>query len=179
MEQHPVKESQFERIPAATAYLTFRSTAYSSDKALAELVDNSIQAGASQIRVILNVQQIELNSRRTMRVSEIYVCDNGVGMDQNLLTRCLGISESIEDLIIGFSKRFSGSRIDSHKRAISLVFKDAEAASNPKDCNAVFTVLSSRTSGQLATQDQKLMLNPSSRQHHYKPSSKSHQLSCL
>ena len=94
MEQHPVKESQFERIPAATAYLTFRSTAYSSDKALAELVDNSIQAGASQIRVILNVQQIELNSRRTMRVSEIYVCDNGVGMDQNLLTRCLGISES-------------------------------------------------------------------------------------
>ena len=75
MEQHPVKESSFERIPPATAYLTFRSTAYSSDKALAELVDNSIQAGASQIRVILNVQQIELNSRRTMRVSEIYVCD--------------------------------------------------------------------------------------------------------
>ena len=92
MEQHPVKESQFERIPAATAYLTFRSTAYSSDKALAELVDNSIQAGASQIRVILNVQQIEL-ILDAQCVCLWYVCDNGVGMDQNLLTRCLGISE--------------------------------------------------------------------------------------
>ena len=44
-----MKESSFERIPASSAYLTFRSTAYSSDKALAELVDNSIQAGAHNI----------------------------------------------------------------------------------------------------------------------------------
>ena len=44
-----MKESSFERIPASSAYLTFRSTAYSSDKAF-ELVDNSIQAGAHNIR---------------------------------------------------------------------------------------------------------------------------------
>jgi hypothetical protein len=89
-----MKESSFERIPASSAYLTFRSTAYSSDKALAELVDNSIQAGAHHVRVILSVAQVENNIRRSLRVNEIYVCDDGCGMDQELLTRCIGISVS-------------------------------------------------------------------------------------
>ena len=51
-----------------------------------------IQAGARNIRVILNVEQ--KCKRKSFRVSEIYVCDDGCGMDPQLLTRCLGISES-------------------------------------------------------------------------------------
>lgn len=115
-----MKESAFERIPASSAYLTFRSTAYSSDKALAELVDNSIQAGAHNIRVILNVEQVENAKRKSFRVSEIYVCDDGCGMDPELLTRCLGISESEnknnEDGIGKFGWGLIGSTLSQAKR---------------------------------------------------------------
>ena len=115
-----MKESTFERIPASSAYLTFRSTAYSSDKALAELVDNSIQAGAHNIRVILNVEQVENAKRKSFRVSEIYVCDDGCGMDPELLTRCLGISESEnknnEDGIGKFGWGLIGSTLSQAKR---------------------------------------------------------------
>ena len=115
-----MKESAFERIPASSAYLTFRSTAYSSDKALAELVDNSIQAGAHNIRVILNVEQVDNAKRKSFRVSEIYVCDDGCGMDPELLTRCLGISESEnknnEDGIGKFGWGLIGSTLSQAKR---------------------------------------------------------------
>ena len=115
-----MKESNFERIPASSAYLTFRSTAYSSDKALAELVDNSIQAGAHNIRVILNVEQVDNAKRKSFRVSEIYVCDDGCGMDPELLTRCLGISESEnkknEDGIGKFGWGLIGSTLSQAKR---------------------------------------------------------------
>ena len=83
--------SPSERIPAAAAYETFRDTPYKTDKALAELVDNSIQAGASLVDVVV-VEKLFTQKREVARVNEIYVIDNGKGMSPDILTKSLGIS---------------------------------------------------------------------------------------
>ena len=80
--------SSSERIPAAAAYETFRDTPYKTDKALAELVDNSIQAGASLVDVVV-VEKLFTQKREVARVNEIYVIDNGKGMSPDILTKSL------------------------------------------------------------------------------------------
>ena len=80
-----------ERIPASAAYETFRDTPYKTDKALAELVDNSIQAGATLVDVVV-VEKLYSQKREVARVNEIYVIDNGKGMLPDILTNSLGIS---------------------------------------------------------------------------------------
>ena len=81
-----------ERIPAKTAYETLRGTPYSTDKALAELVDNSIQAGATRVEVLVIEEVKMLTSRQVTRPAQIAVVDNGSGMNRRILTECLGIS---------------------------------------------------------------------------------------
>ena len=81
-----------ERIPAKTAYETLRGTPYSTDKALAELVDNSIQAGATRVEVLVIEETKMLTSRQVTRPAQIAVLDNGYGMNKKVLTECLGIS---------------------------------------------------------------------------------------
>jgi hypothetical protein len=81
-----------ERIPAKTAYETLRGTSYSTDKALAELVDNSIQAGATRVEVLVIEETKMLTSRQVTRPAQISVVDNGSGMNRKVLTDSLGIS---------------------------------------------------------------------------------------
>lgn len=60
----------------------YKNAAY----ALAELMDNSIQAGASEIKLVC----IEDTSVGRRKLSEIAVIDNGKGMDKNTLELSLG-----------------------------------------------------------------------------------------
>ncbi len=63
----------------------YHNTAY----AIAELIDNSIQAGAERVE-LLCIEQAELVQPRTRRrVSEIAVLDNGAGMDARTLLDAL------------------------------------------------------------------------------------------
>lgn len=54
----------------------YRNTAY----ALAELIDNSVQAGASAIYVVCIEERKLVNERERRRLSEIAVIDDGLGM---------------------------------------------------------------------------------------------------
>ena len=45
--------NRYLKIPAKGTYETLRSTAYETDKALAEIVDNSIQAKSRTIEIII------------------------------------------------------------------------------------------------------------------------------
>lgn len=59
----------------------YKNAAY----AIAELIDNSIQAGATQVELLCAEKEIFLEQRKVSRIHEIAVLDNGCGMDQNIL----------------------------------------------------------------------------------------------
>ena len=59
----------------------YHNTAY----AIAELIDNSIEADAEQIELLCMEQRQLVKARERNRVSEIAVLDNGKGMDVRTL----------------------------------------------------------------------------------------------
>lgn len=63
----------------------YKSTAY----AIAELIDNSIDAEATQVDVIVVETPASAGAQIRNRVSEIAVLDNGCGMDEDTLRRAL------------------------------------------------------------------------------------------
>lgn len=68
-----------------------RNTGYKNvESAIAEIVDNSIEAKAKDIIIIFKLDNFE----GWKRVTEIAVLDNGIGMDDNILSDCLVIGES-------------------------------------------------------------------------------------
>lgn len=67
-----------------------RSSGYrDAAMALGELIDNSIQAGASEVEVLVMESLASSGTRRTWQVQQIAVLDNGKGMDALLLQRAL------------------------------------------------------------------------------------------
>ena len=77
-------------IPSELAVLAMQDSGYqSTDYALAELIDNSVQAGASGIEVIAVDKYQLVNDRRYRRLSKIAVLDNGSGMDAKTIRMAL------------------------------------------------------------------------------------------
>ena len=65
----------------------YKNTSY----ALAELVDNSIEANATNILIsIQNGRQI-VNNKSMERIKKVGIYDNGDGMDNSILSKCLAI----------------------------------------------------------------------------------------
>ncbi len=65
----------------------YRSTA----TAVAELVDNSIEAGASIIDIVAISRKTFVNARTSNQVERIAVIDNGCGMPPHILSKCLSL----------------------------------------------------------------------------------------
>ena len=63
----------------------YHNTAY----AVAELVDNSVEASAERIELLCQEQHVQVKSRQRARLSEIAILDNGVGMDAETLLNAL------------------------------------------------------------------------------------------
>jgi len=77
-------------IPAPTAIETFRDSGYKSTAAaLAELIDNSIEANASRIQVLTFEEPVTLPSRTVYRINKIAVYDDGKGMTPHTLMLAL------------------------------------------------------------------------------------------
>ena len=77
-------------VPASTAIQTFRDSGYKNTaSALAELIDNSIEAEALNIQVITTESEVQGVRRLTTRISEIMVYDDGAGMSPETLAMCL------------------------------------------------------------------------------------------
>ena len=93
VEKHPyVRPSQVIESMRDNGY---KNTAY----ALAELIDNSIQAGAKTVRFVCfeAYEQVSANNRK--RIQKIAILDDGYGMDENTLYMALefGASKNRED----------------------------------------------------------------------------------
>ncbi|MCA0982563.1 ATP-binding protein [Halobacillus yeomjeoni] len=63
----------------------YRNTAY----AVAELIDNSIQAGASNVELLCAEEEVQMKTRTGKRLKEIAILDNGSGMDSDVLAKAL------------------------------------------------------------------------------------------
>lgn len=57
--------------------------------ALAELIDNSIQAEATDVHIYCFSELVQLEERRSERITKIAVLDNGKGMNQDVLTKSI------------------------------------------------------------------------------------------
>jgi hypothetical protein len=78
-----------EIVPAHLAVQAMRDNGYKNAAyALAELMDNSIQAGATQVELLCAEREI-IDQRRRMRIDEIAVLDNGSGMNADVLKKAL------------------------------------------------------------------------------------------
>ena len=79
-------------VDAAAAVRALRDAQYNNTgKAIAELIDNSIDAGASRVELLIEEQQQLVKQRSRWRVSKIAVADNGSGMDLRTLVDALRI----------------------------------------------------------------------------------------
>jgi hypothetical protein len=58
--------------------------------AIAELVDNSIEAHARKVRILASESDYHVNQRTVSRVDSLAVWDDGEGMDRSILAKCLG-----------------------------------------------------------------------------------------
>ena len=73
----------------------YKNTAY----ALAELIDNSIQAGAKTVRFVCFEAYEKVNATSRRRIQKIAILDDGYGMDEETLYMALefGASKNKED----------------------------------------------------------------------------------
>lgn len=77
-------------VPAHLAVQAMRDNGYKNAAyAIAELIDNSIQAGATKVELLCGEKQVPLEQRRRSRIYQIAVLDNGSGMDATILRLAL------------------------------------------------------------------------------------------
>lgn len=90
-------------IPAHLAVKAMRDNGYKNMAyALAELIDNSIQAGATQVEVLLAERYELVTEREKRRIYQVAVIDNGSGMSAAVLRMALQFG--------------NGTRLDASKR---------------------------------------------------------------
>jgi hypothetical protein len=71
-----------------------RSSGYeNAAMAVGELVDNSIQAGAENVDILVSEKRVQATKRRVRRIQEIAVLDDGEGMSPDLLRRALKMGD--------------------------------------------------------------------------------------
>jgi len=93
--QQPCKIFTGELLARALRDSGYKNTAY----AVAELIDNAIQADASNVEVLLFEKNTRVNERERRRLDQIAVLDNGHGMDIEVLRLSLmfGNGTRLED----------------------------------------------------------------------------------
>jgi hypothetical protein len=82
--------SNYDIVPTALAVKAMRDNGYKNAAyAVAELMDNSIQAGASLVELLCADEETTTDQRTRRRISQVAVLDNGSGMDAPTLQRAL------------------------------------------------------------------------------------------
>ena len=92
-------EQAVDLIRVDRMYESLRYNDYSAQNGLGEIVDNSVEAGAAHIDVLVTVEKVRKPEKRraTDQITEITVVDDGCGMDRDTLHRCLALGESVRN----------------------------------------------------------------------------------
>ncbi|MBE9137368.1 ATP-binding protein [Nodosilinea sp. LEGE 07088] len=82
--------NDYDIVPAHLAVQAMRDNGYKNAAyAIAELMDNAIQAGATSLELLCGEKEHLGGQRKRMRISEIAVLDSGSGMDHDTLRLAL------------------------------------------------------------------------------------------
>ena len=82
--------NSYDIVPTYLAVHAMRDNGYKNAAyALAELMDNSIQAGATQVELLCAEKKELVSSRQRSRIYQVAVLDNGCGMNTNVLRMAL------------------------------------------------------------------------------------------
>lgn len=82
--------TNFDIVPTALAVKAMRDNGYkNSAYALAELMDNSIQAGATRVELLCSDEELRVDQRVRQRLGQVAVLDNGCGMNDQYLQQAL------------------------------------------------------------------------------------------
>lgn len=83
-------DGDFDIVPTSLAVAAMRDNGYKNAAyALAELIDNAVQAGADVTEILIKEEDLLVNARTRRRAKEIAVSDNGCGMDAVMLRKAL------------------------------------------------------------------------------------------
>lgn len=84
------RELDFDLVPTHLAVSAMRDNGYrNTAHAIAELIDNAIQAGARHVELLCAEEQELVRHNSVSRVKRIAVLDDGCGMDENTLRMAL------------------------------------------------------------------------------------------
>jgi hypothetical protein len=85
-----VNATEQSYVPAHLAIEAMRDNGYKNTAyAVAELLDNSIQAEASLVQLLCAERDIQIGARKIRKIEEIAVLDNGIGMNEDVLQMAL------------------------------------------------------------------------------------------
>src|SRR5712692_9029491 len=85
-----VASENYDIVPVDLAVTAMRDNGYkTTDHAVAELIDNSVQAGAKLIQVFCVEEPQVVDKRTRYRISQIAVLDDGNGMEAETLRLAL------------------------------------------------------------------------------------------
>jgi len=84
-----------ELIRVDRLYESLRYNEYSPENGMGEVVDNSVEAGATRIDVKITRATQRGKGKPKTAIHEIAVIDNGCGMDADILSKCLALGESV------------------------------------------------------------------------------------
>ncbi len=83
-------------IPQELALESMRDNGYKNAAyAIAELIDNAIQAGATKVNLLCSEEDVAVQLRRRRRVRQIAVLDNGSGMNADVLRMALQVGNGM------------------------------------------------------------------------------------
>lgn len=122
--------TDYDVIPTNLAIRAMRDSGYKNAAyAIAELIDNSIQAGASRVELICTETSIRPQVRNTARIDQIAVLDDGSGMDSDTLRLALqfGNGTHLDDRsgIGRFGMGLPNSSISQCRRVDVWTWRDA------------------------------------------------------
>lgn len=111
-------------VPAHLAIEAMRDNGYKNTAyAVAELIDNSIQANANYVQIICKEKEFPGANRTLVKLHQLAVLDNGEGMDSEVLQLCLQFG--------------NGTRLDRSKRTGIGRFGMGLPASSISQCKRV------------------------------------------
>lgn len=85
-----MEQQSFSLIPPELAVQAMRDSGYKNAAyAIAELMDNSIQAGADSVELLCEESEVDVGQRTRRRIKRIAVLDNGSGMSPEVLRMAL------------------------------------------------------------------------------------------
>jgi len=83
-------DQSYNFVPSHLAVQAMRDNGYKNAAyALAELMDNAIQAGATQVELLCGERKQQVKQRKSSRIEQVAVLDNGCGMNADVLRLAL------------------------------------------------------------------------------------------